>query len=56
VLDVPGAESKLMAAVVNVLSGVSCPELEHYDVSQFEQFLARRGRLRRVSRSEKLES
>ena len=37
-LDMPGTESKLTTAVVNVLSGVSCLELEHCDVSQFEQF------------------
>jgi hypothetical protein len=42
-LDMPGTESKLTAAVVDVLSGDSCLELECCDVSQFEQFPGAKG-------------
>ncbi|KAE9376470.1 Cloroperoxidase [Stipitochalara longipes BDJ] len=38
VLDVAGAMNKLTGAIADVLSGIVCPELGSYDVSQFDQY------------------
>jgi len=38
VLDVAGATNTLTSAIANVLSGIVCPELGSYDVSQFDQY------------------
>ena len=43
VFDVPGSMKQLTAGIAQALSGLTCPELGKYDISQFSQYPGAKG-------------